>query len=116
MTEIDNDRIDTLVRRHRQLSAAIAELAAEQADLKSHISEIVPVGWKSTVDSVPVSCRPANRVFCAATAVSLLGTEDRKACQIVRYDDKLLKARVESLGLLDETMLARVDAAPVLKL
>lgn len=111
-----SEQIEGLIRRYRELGSAIAELRAEQEEIKKLVDGLVDVGWKSDVDGISVHKRAPNRAFDLITAVSLLGPEDRSLCQITRFDDKMVRAKVESLGRLDECMIASVSAQPVIKL
>jgi hypothetical protein len=113
----DNEaQVEGLVRRYREIGAVIEEMKAEQAEIKSRVDGLVQLGWKSTVDGQPVHKREPNRSFCPITAVDMLSPEQRKNCQVHRYDDKMLRAAVDSIGKLDDCMLLKADALPVLKL
>ncbi len=115
-TEISEEAIFAMVRRYRELGSAIAELREEQEEIKEAVSAAVPVGWKTSVDGVAAHRRAPNRSFDHVIAASILSPEDRAKCVVQRYDEKLLRAMVESLGKLDECMQANPLAAPVVKL
>ncbi len=115
-TEISEEAIFAMVRRYRELGSAIAELREEQEEIKEAVSAAVPVGWKTSVDGVAAHRRAPNRSFDLISAVALLGPEDRSLCQVTRFDEKMVRARVESLGLLDECMIVNPTSAPVVKL
>ncbi len=109
-------QIEALVRRYRELGSAIAELKGEQEIVKTQVDSLVEVGWKDQIDGVGVHKRAPNRSFDHVIAASILSPEDRAKCVVQRYDEKLLRAMVESLGKLDECMQANPLAAPVVKL
>lgn len=110
------ERVEGLVRRYREIGSIIEEMRAEQAIIKAMVDEEVAVGWKSTIDGQPVHKRNPNRSFCPITAVGVLSEEQRKNCTVTRYDEKMLRAAVDSLGKLEDCMLLKADAVPVLKL
>lgn len=113
----DNEaQVESLVRRYREIGAVIEEMKAEQAEIKSQVDDLVQLGWKSIVDGQPVHKREPNRSFCEITAVSLLSDDQLKNCVVTRYDPKMLRAAVDTLGLLDDCMLLKADSQPVLKL
>lgn len=111
-----NERIDALVRRYREIGATVEELRAEQAEIKLAVDALVTVGWKGSIDGQPVHKRNPNRSFCPITAVGLLAPEQLNNCKVIRYDEKMLRAAVDSLGKLEDCMLLKADALPVLKL
>lgn len=108
--------LEALVRRYRELGSAIAELAGEQAEIKEQVKNIVDVGWKAQIDGVAVHLRAPNRSFDLATAIGLLDEETKKSCVVTRYDPALVRAAVETAGLIEDAMLEKEDAVPVLKL
>lgn len=112
----DQDKLDGLVRRYREIGSVIEELRAEQTEIKAMVNDMVEVGWKSNVDGQPVHKRLPNRAFCPITAVGLLDDEQRKACVVTRYDDKALRAAVDGLGKLEDCMILKDSAEAVLKL
>jgi hypothetical protein len=112
----NQDKIDQLVRRYREIGSVIEELRAEQSEIKAMVNDMVDIGWKSNVDGQPVHKRLPNRSFCAVTATGLLTAEQRKNCVVTRYDEKMLRAAVDSLGKLEECMLLKADSEAVLKL
>lgn len=111
-----SDQVESLVRRYREIDAVILEMKAEQAEIKSQVDSLVEVGWASQIDGQPVHKRLPNRTFCAVTAVDLLDVDQRKQCVVTQYSDALLRAMLKTLDKLDEAMIAKPDAAPVLKI
>lgn len=111
-----SDQVESLVRRYREIDAVVLEMKAEQAEIKSQVDALVDVGWATQIDGQPVHKRLPNRTFCQVTAVTLLDAEQRKQCQVKRYDDTMLRAMLKTLDKLDEAMIAKADASPVLKI
>lgn len=111
-----SDQVENLVRRYREIDAVILEMKAEQAEIKAQVDALVEIGWASQIDGQPVHKRLPNRQFCQVTAVSLLDSEQRKQCVVTRYDDTMLRAMLKTLDKLDEAMIAKPDATPVLKI
>lgn len=111
-----SEQIEGLVRRYRELGSAIAELKGEQEEIKKLVDGLVDVGWKDQIDGVAVHKRAPNRAFDLITAVSLLSPEERERCKVLRFDEKLVRASIESAGLIDQAMIAKSDAAPVIKI
>ncbi len=116
MPVTDPSVIEALVRRYRELGSAIAELKGEQDEIKTQVESLVPVGWKDQIDGVNVHRRAPNRTFDLITAISLLSPDDRDRCKVLKFDEKLVRASAESAGIIDECMISKADAAPVIKL
>lgn len=116
MDELSEDALTALVRRYRQLGSQIAELQGEQKLIQARVDAVVADGWKLTVDGTTASKRSANRRFCVITAVGLLDAEAKARCVQTAYAEKLVRHEVELIGLLEECMLDRSDAAPIVKL
>lgn len=107
---------ESLIRRYRALGADKAEIDGEMAEIKNQLDAITDVGWKLTVDGLTASKRMPNRVFDPSIAVTLLDAETKQLCVTTSYDPKKLRQAVEALGLIDDAMTDRPDAATVLKL
>lgn len=111
-----SEQIEGLVRRYRELGSAIAELKGEQEEIKRQVDDLVDIGWKDQIDGVAVHKRAPNRSFCPITAASLLSADDRKLCVVSRFDEKMLRAKIESAGLIEDCMISPSSALPVIKL
>lgn len=116
MSELTEQAVEALVRRHRELSGRIAELKGEQDSIKATIDASVEVGWKLSVDGVVALKREPNRTFDLVTAVALLSPEAKAACVTTAFDPKLVRFAVEEAGLIDECMVVSADRAAVLKI
>lgn len=112
----DEAQLMAWIRRDRQLAGEAAEIAAERAELKAKVDSETEVGWKLPVDGVTASKRDANREFDRILGFGVLNEAERLACKVERYDDKLIRAAVEARGMLQECMVPKADAAPVVKL
>ena len=121
MTTIETDQLTeeqlmALIRRYRQLMTDAAELTGEAKAIKQQIADGVPVGWSFTVDGLTCSKREGNREFNIALAVSLLTPEQRAACKVVRFDDKMVREILKKDGKLDEAMQPKPESEPVVKI
>lgn len=116
----ENDEIvEGLIRRHRVLGADLAEIKGEMDGIKNHIDDLTEIGWSTTIDGLTSSKRAGNRSFSSALALMILNEhapEKKPLCVVTRYDDRLLRQVVEDLGLIDDAMVSKEDAAPVLRL
>lgn len=112
----NEEQINALVRRYREIGATVDELKAEQADIKAAVGDLVEVGWSGAIDGQPVHKREANRQFCPITAVGFLSAEQKNSVKETRYNEKLVRALVKEMGKEDDCMIARPDAEPVIKL
>lgn len=113
---MEQAQAEALVRRHRELDSAIAELRAEQADIKQTVLAATEAGWKLVVDGKAASHRPANRTFSMVEAILRLSADDKRECVVTQYDPKLIRAKAEAAGLLDDCMVRAEDAPSIVSL
>lgn len=98
------EALEWYVRRFRSLAATKAEIETEQAQIVAALSELTEVGWSMEVDGIQAAKRAAKRQFSPALAVGLLTPEEREECKGIAFDMKLVREKVEALGLLDDAM------------
>lgn len=116
MTELNQAQLEAIVRRYRELNSMVAEFQGEMQELKQQFEEATTVGFKLTVDGKSASHRPPNRSFSLVAAMGVLTPDQKRACIVTQYDDKKIRAKVEAAGLLEECMLIKEDAAPIVSL
>lgn len=119
MTETEkltDAQLEALVRRHRELTAEVAEIQAETVMIKQRIDSNVSVGWKLTVDGVTASKREGNRDFDQVLAFHELDETEREECKVTRLDPKLVREMVEKKGRLEACMVRKPNVGAVTKL
>lgn len=113
---LDPDAIAAQVRRYRALASEVAELQGEMKQIQELVDATVDTGWKLDVDGVTASKRAGNREFCKITAIGLMSDEQKAACKATVYVDKKIRETVTVAGLLEQCMIDKPDARPVVKL
>lgn len=104
MDEQTTLQVEALVRRARGLAAEIREMTETKKAIESRIESLVPLGWKSEIDSIPAQRKLGNRSFNRDLAIARMTQEQKLQCVTTGIDDKMVRAIADSQGWTEECM------------